>query len=125
MSPAISSLARRAVAATKAGQFCNFLETRSYPRHFTFYVAPPACSILLPLSDLNAARISLIKSCGGSHARVASALARTLPTYSARNAIIGSTRLALRAGTQQARNAMPNKSKATHVNVIGSEVLTP
>jgi hypothetical protein len=50
---------------------------------------------------------------------------RSLPTHSARNAIIGSTRLALRAGTQQARSAMPNKSKATHVKVIGSEVLTP
>jgi len=50
---------------------------------------------------------------------------RSLLTYSARNATIGSTRLALRAGTQQASSAMPNKSKATHVKVIGSEVLTP
>ena len=56
---------------------------------------------------------------------VTSALARTLLTHSARSAIIGSTRLALRAGIQQARSAMPNKSKATHVKVIGSEVLTP
>ena len=46
-------------------------------------------------------------------------------THSARNAIIGSTRLARRAGTQQARSAMPNKSKATHVKMIGSELLTP
>ena len=45
--------------------------------------------------------------------------------YSARNAIIGSTRLALRAGIQQARSAMPNKINATQVNVIGSELLTP
>src|SRR6516165_17221 len=50
---------------------------------------------------------------------------QTLPRYSARNAIIGSTRLALHAGIQQARNAIPNKSKATSVKVIGSEVLTP
>ena len=50
---------------------------------------------------------------------------QTLPTYSARNAIIGSTRLALRAGIQHARNAMTTKSKATNVKVIGSDVLTP
>src|SRR5205807_8442666 len=56
---------------------------------------------------------------------VTSALARTLLTHSARNTIIGSTRLALRAGIQQASSAMPDKSKATHVKVIGSEVLTP
>src|SRR5213080_4384411 len=56
---------------------------------------------------------------------VTSALARTLLSHSARSAIIGSTRLALRAGIQQARSAMPNKSKAPHVKVIGSEVLTP
>jgi hypothetical protein len=56
---------------------------------------------------------------------VTSALARTLTIYSARNAIIGSTRLALRAGIEQARRAMPIKSKATHVKLIGSEVLTP
>jgi hypothetical protein len=46
-------------------------------------------------------------------------------THSARNAIIGSMRLARRAGIQQARNAMLNKSKATRVNVIGSDALTP
>ena|GEM_PF-2550630 len=49
----------------------------------------------------------------------------TLLTYSARNAIMGSTRLALRAGIQQARSAMLNRTKATHVNVTGSELLTP
>ena len=54
-----------------------------------------------------------------------SALARMLLIHSARSAIIGAMRLALRAGTQQARNAMPNKSKATHVKVTGSELLTP
>ena len=53
------------------------------------------------------------------------ARSRRNSTHSARNAIIGSTRLALRAGTQQASSAMPNKSKATHVKVIGSEALTP
>ena len=56
---------------------------------------------------------------------VAGALPSRLPRYSARNAIIGSMRLALRAGIQQASNAMPNKSEAIQVKVIGSEVLTP
>src|SRR5260370_36558977 len=56
---------------------------------------------------------------------VTSALARTQLTHSARNAIIGSTRLALRAGIQQALSAIPNKSKAAHGKVIGSDALTP
>jgi len=47
-----------------------------------------------------------------------STLARTLLTYSARSAIIGSTSLAQRAGTQQARSATPSNSKATHAKVI-------
>jgi hypothetical protein len=73
-----------------------------------------------------------LNSCpSGTRSAATRASKRSLPhllpnsTHSARNAIIGSTRLALRAGTQQARSAIPNKSKATHMKVIGSEALTP
>ncbi len=45
--------------------------------------------------------------------------------HSARNAIIGSTRLARRAGIQQARNAIVRSVKAMNVKVMGSEALTP
>jgi hypothetical protein len=39
--------------------------------------------------------------------------------YSARNAIIGSTRLARRAGIQQAKSATVPSKKVTPINVIG------
>jgi len=45
--------------------------------------------------------------------------------HSARNAIIGSTRLARRAGIQQARRAVVRSVKAMKMKVIGSEALTP
>src|SRR5438132_11394992 len=48
---------------------------------------------------------------------VTSAPARTLLTHSARCAIIGSTRLALRAGIQMSISEMPNNNKDTQCNV--------
>ena len=45
--------------------------------------------------------------------------------HSALSAIIGSTRLARRAGIQQARKAIVRSVQATNVKVIGSEALTP
>ena len=45
--------------------------------------------------------------------------------YSARSAIIGSTRVARCAGSQQARSVTDPRSKVTTVNVIGSAALTP
>jgi len=45
--------------------------------------------------------------------------------HSALSAIIGSTRLARRAGIQQARKAIVRSVKAMKVKVIGSEALTP
>ena len=50
---------------------------------------------------------------------------RDVPTYSARNATIGSTRAARRAGIQQAKSATPNNTNATPPNVIGSVALPP
>ncbi len=49
----------------------------------------------------------------------------TAKIHSALSAIIGSTRLARRAGIQQARKAMVRSVQAIPVKVIGSEALTP
>lgn len=45
--------------------------------------------------------------------------------HSVRSAIIGSTRLARRAGIQQARKAIVRSRRAMKVKVIWSEALTP
>ena len=46
-------------------------------------------------------------------------------SYSALSAIIGSTRLARRAGIQQARSATVASRKVTPINVVGSIASTP
>jgi len=86
---------------------------------------PEACSPWRVVGDLSELSVPVAADSARRVRPVADVSPASLATYSARNAIIGSTRLALRAGTQQARRAMLNKSKATHVKVTGSEALTP
>ena len=63
----------------------------------------------------------------GAGAYVSLALSRQGPRegYSLRSAIIGSTRVALRAGMKQASSATAESTSATAANVTGSVAVTP